>query len=65
MPREMKVIVSKDGKVTIDVRGIKGSACKSLTQAMEKAIGTVTSDENTDEYYEQEQAVDTSQELGY
>jgi hypothetical protein len=37
--QEMKIIISKEGQVTIDVMGVKGSGCKNLTKALEKAFG--------------------------
>ena len=37
----------------IKVTGAKGAACESLTRNLEQALGTVQSDERTDEFFEQ------------
>jgi len=62
---EMKIIISKDGKVTIDVEGVKGSSCKSLTKALEKALGTTVKDKKKSEYYQQDTQGDQQGVGGY
>jgi hypothetical protein len=39
--QEVEVIVGKDGRVEITVRGVKGQACLDLTQSLETALGGV------------------------
>jgi hypothetical protein len=36
---EIEVIIEKDGRVRLQVRGVKGEACLDLTQALEQALG--------------------------
>lgn len=36
---EIEVLIEKDGRVRIQVRGVKGEACLDLTQALEQALG--------------------------
>ena len=36
---EVQVIIEKDGRVRIEVRGVKGKACLDLTQELEQALG--------------------------
>jgi hypothetical protein len=36
---EVQVIIEKDGRVRIEVRGVKGNACLELTQELEQALG--------------------------
>ncbi len=36
---EIEVIIEKDGRVRIQVRGAKGNACLDLTQELEEALG--------------------------
>jgi hypothetical protein len=33
--REIKLTIGKDGKVNVDVAGVKGSACQDLTKSIE------------------------------
>ena len=37
--QEIDVFIDKDGKVRIEVRGVKGKACLDITQALEAALG--------------------------
>ena len=37
--QEIEVFIDEDGKVRIEVRGVKGEACLDLTQALEAALG--------------------------
>ena len=45
--------IDPDGNPTIKVEGFPGPGCKSLTKAVEKALGNVTSDKKTSEYAEE------------
>lgn len=37
--QEIEVFIDKDGKVRIEVRGVKGGTCLDLTAALEAALG--------------------------
>ena len=63
--QEMKIIIAKDGKVTIDVDGVKGPSCKDLTRKLEEALGSTVDSTVKTEYYEQEQGLDNTQTAGY
>ena len=39
--QEIKITIGKNGKVNLDVAGVKGSACSDLTKSIEKALGRV------------------------
>lgn len=39
--QELEIIIAADGSVTIQVNGVKGSACLDLTRELEEALGTV------------------------
>lgn len=39
--QEVEVVVGKDGRVELTVRGVKGQACLDLTRALETALGGV------------------------
>lgn len=62
--QEITIRVAKGGKINLDVMGVKGGACKDLTKAFEKAMGSVSQTDNTSEYYEQEQQIQDKQQLG-
>lgn len=54
MTEEIKIFISKEGQVKIDVEGVKGVSCKDLTKDLEKAFGITVDDKKTSEYYEQD-----------
>ncbi len=37
--QQIEVIIDKQGKVQIEVQGVKGPACLDLTKALEEALG--------------------------
>jgi len=52
MPGEEIVIEIEDGgAVKITVNGCTGPSCKLLTAKIEQALGTVTEDRKTKDYY--------------
>lgn len=57
MASKEKVIVQidKDGGITVKVEGVKGRACKALTNDMEKALGVVTATKATAEAFQREE----------
>jgi len=50
---EIEIAVMPDGRVEYTIKGVKGSACESLSALLEQ-IGRVEREERTGEYYEQE-----------
>lgn len=63
MNRVIEVIVSPTGEATIHTRGYAGSDCLQASKFLEQALGTVTSDVKTAEFYNQattEQRQETS-----
>jgi hypothetical protein len=51
--QELEITIDKNGRVQVAVRGVHGEGCLTLTENLEKAIGTVEEREYTPEYYEQ------------
>ena len=49
---EIEVIISADGQVKLDVKGIKGPACSPVVKKFADAVGELTSQNFTSEYYE-------------
>ena len=51
MNQKIVVRISPKGQVKMEVVGCEGESCKSLTEAMERALGKVTEDELMPEFY--------------
>jgi hypothetical protein len=49
---EIEVTILRDGRVEYTIKGVKGSACESISALLE-ALGKVESAERTGEFYEQ------------
>ena len=54
MPRVIEVIVSPKGEVAVQTKGYAGSACHEASKFLEQALGIVTADRNTAEFYQTE-----------
>ena len=53
--QEIDVVIDKDGKVRIEVRGVKGKKCLDLTKDLEEALGgEIEEREMSSEAYETE-----------
>jgi len=57
MAHEIITIISPNGDVEVQVKGVKGRSCKQLTKELEEKLGVATSDKPTKEMYEPEQRV--------
>ena len=51
--QELEIVVDRDGRVQVPVKGVKGGACTDLTRALEAALGDVEERRLTAEYHEQ------------
>ena len=60
MPRIIEVIVSPQGETTLQTKGYAGSDCLQASKFLEQALGVVTKDRKTTEFY---QAETTQQQL--
>lgn len=47
MEEKLKFTIRPDGSTKIEVSGVKGSGCKTLTKDIEKALGKTVSDVET------------------
>ena len=54
MPRLIEMIVSPQGEVTLQTKGYAGSDCLQASQFLEQALGVITNDQKTAEFYERE-----------
>ncbi len=64
----VNVIIHPDGRVEIQVCGVKGEKCLEVTKAVEEALGNKLAREFTSEMYEIEEETVTQEDkrkLGY
>jgi hypothetical protein len=52
---EVEIVIAPDGSTTLSVKGVKGAGCKALTEGIERALGSVIEDRETEEYREKPQ----------
>ena len=50
---EIELLFTPDGGVKLQTRGLKGKDCLTETEALERALGTVTERQKTSEFYQQ------------
>ncbi len=51
--QEIEVVIDSSGELRLQVRGVKGKACLTLTESLEAALGgEVGSRQMTSEFYE-------------
>ena len=49
---ELEIVIDKQGRIKVEVKGAKGPACLNYVELFEKAIGRVRNKRLTSEYYE-------------
>lgn len=57
--QEIEIQILPDGRVEYLIKGVKGSACASISALLEQ-LGKVEHDERTGEYYADEQPHDVA-----
>ena len=60
MPRIIEVTVSPKGETTMQTKGYAGGECLQASKYLEQALGIITADHKTGEFY---QAVTTDQHI--
>ncbi|MDD3625721.1 MAG: DUF2997 domain-containing protein [bacterium] len=53
--RELEIIVDKEGRVSVKIKGFPGKACMDVAKILEEALGEIKEEEHTSEYYEPEE----------
>jgi hypothetical protein len=53
MEQLVKITIAKDGTVTIDVEGMVGTACKGITEALARRLGTEIESHEKPEYWQE------------
>ena len=51
MSRRIEILVHPDGRTEVRTVGFSGAACKEASQVIEKALGTITQEQMTPEFY--------------
>eukprot|EP00903_Cladosiphon_okamuranus_P009032 g8637.t1 len=52
--QELIVDFTDDGRILLEVKGVKGAECRAITEDLIKALGDVITTENTEEYFQEE-----------
>ena len=55
MGEEIRVVIEKDGKLTLKVSGKGGPQCLTVTQNLEEEMGEVLNRQRTPEFYQKTQ----------
>lgn len=56
MRKEYNITITPDGKVSVEVKGIKGKKCMDFINFLEQEnVGRLTNKEYTEEYYAKEE----------
>ena len=50
--KKIEIVVSPEGKTTIETRGFSGSSCQEATRFLEKALGERIGERLTGEFYQ-------------
>ncbi len=58
----IEITINLQGEVTLQTKGYAGSACKSVTQSLEEALGIKATEKLTSEFY-QAQSTPAREEL--
>jgi DUF2997 family protein len=53
MSRVIEVIISPTGETTVQTRGYAGTDCLRASKFLEDALGIVTAEQKTSEFYQQ------------
>jgi len=55
MNKQIRIVVEKDGKLRLEVEGVRGSQCLSATEFFEKEMGEVFERQRTSDFYKARQ----------
>jgi len=57
--QELDIVIDKQGRVSIDVRGVAGPTCEEVTRALEEALaGKILAHTRKDEWHRQSSNTD-------
>lgn len=49
--KTIEIVISPAGEAQLQTQGFQGSQCKAASAALEKALGLVTKEQRTSEYF--------------
>jgi hypothetical protein len=55
MSKTIEIIVSPEGKTTVQTKGFAGSSCRQATKFLENTLGQVLSEQVTAEFHAQQE----------
>jgi 5'(3')-deoxyribonucleotidase len=53
MPATIEVFISKDGKISIDVKGVEDASCVELTKVLQESLGEVEDIDRKPQFYQE------------
>nr|MBN1229715.1 DUF2997 domain-containing protein [Anaerolineae bacterium] len=56
--QKIEFVIKPDGTVEESVSGVTGPSCETLTEALERALGTIEQREHLPEYFNQQHTED-------
>ena len=62
--RDITISIGPDGDVQIEVEGVPGTDCIDFTKFLEEELGDVTERQFTSEYYQEEEEVEDTVQVG-
>ena len=61
--QEIEIVITSEGAIQLDVRGVVGSACLALTESLEQSLGLLKARQFKGEYYQVVEAQGSQQWL--
>lgn len=52
--QEIEIVILPDGAIEYTIKGVKGSACESISALLEQ-LGQIQTEERTGEYYDRDE----------
>ncbi len=50
--QEIEIVITSEGAIQLDVRGVTGPACLALTESLEQSLGLLKARQFKGEYYQ-------------
>ena len=60
--KKIEIIVSPEGKTTVETKGFAGPSCRDASRFIEQALGQRTGERLTPEFYQTESIQQTNQQ---